>query len=40
LVNISSLPSFIIIFVIIILVILGLSYWYEWERYALVWGFN
>jgi NADH:ubiquinone oxidoreductase subunit 3 (subunit A) len=29
LVNISSLPSFIIIFVIIILVILGLSYWYE-----------
>lgn len=40
LVNILQLPSFAAWITLIIIIILGLSYWYEWEKYTLNWSFN
>ncbi len=34
----TSLSLYILLFVA--LLILGLSYWYEWDRYTLQWSFN
>ena len=40
LLNILSLPVLSQVLLLLVLFILGLSYWYEWERFALHWGFN
>ena len=39
-VNILSLPLIAYWLLIIVLIILAVSYLYEWENYALQWGFN
>jgi NADH:ubiquinone oxidoreductase subunit 3 (subunit A) len=39
-VNILSLPIISYYVLWVVLFILVLSYWYEWEKYALQWGFN
>jgi NADH:ubiquinone oxidoreductase subunit 3 (subunit A) len=38
--NILSFPLIAQLSLLVALIILGLSYWYEWERFALHWGFN
>ncbi len=40
LVNIVQLPSSSAIIALIIIAILSISYWYEWEKYALNWTTN
>ena len=40
LVNGLSLPYATHVALLLVLVILGFSYWYEWERFALQWSFN
>ena len=40
LVNGLSLPYVTHVALLAVLVILGFSYWYEWERFALQWSFN
>lgn len=39
-VNSQSLFFSSYLILLLIIFILGLSYWYEWERFALQWGFN
>ena len=40
LVNAVRLPIIYILLAFVVIIILALSYWYEWERYGLQWGYS